>query len=210
MITPTDKQREFIESNLPALTWETPGFAAGGTTALVLAAMRDVRVDGYRALLLKGHAPDHVFLVDDIRSLAPQCGLTEPTTRTWTFSPNGGSVRASGAYSITLMDHETFDFIGIDDVEYVGLRKLKEIAKHLRHGGRLRCTRHTQCLDELLGPRMTTNGENPFFADAQAIERLEYEGAKILRSYPLDTEYTRSIAATGKPPPSYSYRKRNS
>ena len=166
MITPTEAQRAFIDENTPRLTWETPGYSSGGTTALVLAAMRDMRVNGYRALLLKGHAPAYAVLLDEIRNLAPQYGLREDTWHKWTFGANGGELHASAAYSITLT-YERYDFIGIDDVEYLGLSKLDEIAGHLCPGGRLRCTRHSQRLDELLGPRMvegTTIEPMPFLS----------------------------------------------
>lgn len=153
MITPTESQCIFIDENTPRLTWETYGYGSGGTTALVLAAMRDMRVESYRALLLKGHAPAYAVLQDEIRKLAPQCGSRQDTWHKWTFGANGGELHASAAYSITLT-HERYDFIGIDDVEYLGLSKLEEIAKHLCPNGRLRCTLHTQRLNKLLGPRM--------------------------------------------------------
>lgn len=166
-IIPTESQRIFIDENATSrLTWETSGYGSGGTTALVLAAMRDMRVEGYRALLLKGHAPAFAALQDEIRKLAPQCGLQYDTWHKWIFGANGGELQVSAAYSITLT-HEQYDFIGIDDVEYLGLPRLEEIAKHLRHGGRLRCTLHTQRLNKLLGPRMVngaTSDPMPFLS----------------------------------------------
>jgi hypothetical protein len=172
MITPTEKQREFIESNLPALTWETPGPGSGGTTALIMAAMRDMRVNGHRALLLKGHAPLWPILVEDIQRLAPQHGLTEVQRREWVIESKGSTLRAGAAHSVVFTGREQYDFIGIDDVEHLDIRTLDAIAFHLRPGGRLRCTRNTQRLDELLGPRLDGRVADPASLDPSVMKHM--------------------------------------
>lgn len=164
MITPDKYQQEFIASNVFRATWES-GPGSGGTTALIFAALRDVQTASYRAMLLKGHAPLWPFLEEAVTRIAPQFGMMNESRRLWRHPSSGAELRVSAVHSISLMDHERFDFVGIDDAEYVNVNNLRELAGHVVPGGRLRCTLHTDVMKEFYGASFVGVAENRYLSD---------------------------------------------
>lgn len=139
MLIPTQLQRQFIDSDQRQLIW-CGGLASGGTTGLVMAALRDIDDPHYTAGLFRQNYRDLTLpggLFDTFeRYFAVALGATiNRNTATVTF-PSGARLLfgklggdTAGRYNSTC-----FQFVGIDQLQEVDEDTYYRMVSRLRKG----------------------------------------------------------------------------